>query len=205
MNSSRPARDRLLAVARDLFTKRGRDGVSVRDITSRAKANLGAITYHFGSKEALYHTALETLADPLVDAIAHAAQGPGRALDRVEAIVRAFLDHVAQNPGAPAVVLRELASDRPFPPPLARAMKRNLGTLVGTITAGQRDGSIRAGDPVLLAISVVAQPFFFAVAGRFIQEGIGLDLGDPKIRPRVVDHLAESVRRSIANHPKAKR
>jgi AcrR family transcriptional regulator len=204
MNPTQPARDRLLAVARDLFTKRGRDGVSVRDITSRAKANLGAITYHFGSKEALYHAALETVAGPLVDAIARAAQGPGRALDRVETIVRAFLDHVAKHPGAPAVVLRELASDRPFPPPLARAMKRNVGTLVAAITAGQREGSIRAGDPVLLAMSVMAQPFIFAVAGRIFQEAQGLDPTDPATRERVVDHLAESVRRSIATHPKAK-
>lgn len=204
MSARDPARDRLLAVARDLFTQRGQDGVSVRDITSRAKANLGAITYHFGSKEALYHAALETLAAPLVDAIARAARGPGSGLDRVEAIVRAVLGHVAANPGAPAVVLRELAGGRPLPPPLARAMQRNVATLVGTIAAGQQDGSVRAGDPVLLGLSVMSQPFVFAVAGRIIQEAMGIDRNDPEVRARVVEHLAESVRHTIARHPEAK-
>ena len=72
---------RLLAVAKELFARYGYDAVSVRDITSRAKANLGAITYHFGSKEALYHAALESMAGPFGARIAELAAAiyPGSA------------------------------------------------------------------------------------------------------------------------------
>ena len=198
MNQPEVARDRILAVARDLFTRQGFDGTSVREITSQANVNLGAITYHFGSKEALYHTVVEDLTGPLVQTIAGAAQRDGPALDRLETIVRAVLEHVARHPGTPAVLLRELASDRPLPPPMAAAMKRNLGALIATITEGQRDGTIRSGDPVLLALSVVAQPFFFTIAARLIREASGLDRGDPAVRERIVDHLATTVRRSVA-------
>ncbi len=52
-------RERLVEAARQLFASAGYDATSVRDITARAHANLGAITYHFGSKQALYHAVIE--------------------------------------------------------------------------------------------------------------------------------------------------
>jgi AcrR family transcriptional regulator len=44
---------RIMLAAESLFAERGFDGVSVRDIVSKANVNLAAINYHFGSKRAL--------------------------------------------------------------------------------------------------------------------------------------------------------
>lgn len=46
--------DRLLDTAERLFGERGYDGVGMRELAAEAQANLGAATYHFGSKKALY-------------------------------------------------------------------------------------------------------------------------------------------------------
>lgn len=46
--------DRLLDVAEKLFAEHGFDGVGMRQLADEAKVNLGAATYHFGSKEALF-------------------------------------------------------------------------------------------------------------------------------------------------------
>jgi AcrR family transcriptional regulator len=197
------ARTRLLAVAGDLFTRFGYEGTSVRDITTRAKTNLGAITYHFGSKEALYHAAVEHVTAPLVEAVTAAAEQPGSAIDRVESIVRAVLGFMVEHPGAPRMLLRELASDRPIPPPMALAMRRNIGTLVAAIAAGQHEGSIRPGEPALLALSVVAQPFFIAVAGPLVRDAFAIDGNDAAVHQRIVEHVVWGVRRFIANQPEA--
>ena len=45
---------RLLDTAERLFGERGYDGVGLRELAEAAKVNLGAATYHYGSKEALY-------------------------------------------------------------------------------------------------------------------------------------------------------
>lgn len=45
---------RLLDVAERLFGEGGFDGVGMRLLADQAKVNLGAATYHFGSKENLY-------------------------------------------------------------------------------------------------------------------------------------------------------
>ncbi|MEP7086753.1 MAG: CerR family C-terminal domain-containing protein [Gemmatimonadota bacterium] len=52
-------RERILEAATRLFTERGFAKVTVRDITSDAKANLAAVSYHFGDKLGLYERVLE--------------------------------------------------------------------------------------------------------------------------------------------------
>jgi AcrR family transcriptional regulator len=52
-------RARLLEAALDLLAERGEDGVSLREITSAAEANVAAVSYHFGSLKALCDAAVE--------------------------------------------------------------------------------------------------------------------------------------------------
>src|ERR1017187_67032 len=50
----RQTTERLLDTAERLFGEHGYDGVGMRLLADEANVNLGAATYHFGSKEALY-------------------------------------------------------------------------------------------------------------------------------------------------------
>jgi AcrR family transcriptional regulator len=89
-------RDRLLDKAERLFAERGFDGTSVREITTAAQVNLGAINYHFRSKESLYAAVFARRVALIRDPIVAAARGsanlarrdPGQAL---HAVGRAFL------------------------------------------------------------------------------------------------------------------
>lgn len=62
MNSTR---DRILDTAEVCFAQRGFDGTSLREITSLAGVNLGAVNYHFGSKSALFDEALRRRIEPM--------------------------------------------------------------------------------------------------------------------------------------------
>jgi AcrR family transcriptional regulator len=53
-NSHDLTRERLLDEAESLFSKKGYDAVSVREITNAARCNLAAVNYHFGNKKNLY-------------------------------------------------------------------------------------------------------------------------------------------------------
>ena len=173
MKVSDPCRERLLAAGRAVFHRHGYDGASVRAITTKAKANLGAVTYHFGSKSAFYHAVVESITGPFVARVAEAAAGGGTPLDRVERILRAFLGYVFENPEIPAFMAREMVSDRPLPPPVARAIQHNLGALMAAIVEGQQGGSIRPGDSQLMAVSAVSQPFHFAFASKMLEQALG--------------------------------
>ena len=62
---TKPAAERLLDAAETLFADYGYNGVSVRQIVERARVNLGAVPYHFGTKENLFKQALYRRAVPL--------------------------------------------------------------------------------------------------------------------------------------------
>lgn len=58
-------RTALLDAAEQLFAKRGIDNTSVRQIVAKAKVNLGAVNYHFGSKDRLAFEVFVRRIEPL--------------------------------------------------------------------------------------------------------------------------------------------
>jgi len=56
--ASEQTRARLLEAAREIFSQRGFQGATVREICRRAEANGAAVNYHFGSKDGLLAEAL---------------------------------------------------------------------------------------------------------------------------------------------------
>ncbi|MFI9560288.1 TetR/AcrR family transcriptional regulator [Nonomuraea endophytica] len=58
----------LLAAALELLARRGTEGVTLREITERAGANVAAVSYHFGSLKALCDAAIEHALERYLDA-----------------------------------------------------------------------------------------------------------------------------------------
>ena len=198
MKQSADIRERLVEAARQQFAREGFDAASVRDITARAHANLGAITYHFGSKEALYHAVIERFATPLADRIAAISLEPGPPLERLAAAARAFMEHIWSHPEMPRLMVRELGSDRPLPPPIAEVIRRNLESFTRIITEGQANGTIRPGEPHLFAMTIAGQPLFLALAARAIREAIGTDLREPAMRELIATHVMATIKAAFA-------
>src|SRR3954464_13990942 len=61
-------RTRLVEAALDLLAQRGEEGVTLRELTNAAEANVAAVSYHFGSLNALCDTAIETALEHYLDA-----------------------------------------------------------------------------------------------------------------------------------------
>ncbi|MFF7077934.1 TetR/AcrR family transcriptional regulator [Streptomyces lavendulae] len=61
-------RDDLLAAALVLLAQRGQEGVTLREITQNAGANVAAVSYHFGSLKALCEVAIEHALERYLDA-----------------------------------------------------------------------------------------------------------------------------------------
>ncbi|WP_274626353.1 CerR family C-terminal domain-containing protein [Arvimicrobium flavum] len=70
-NSADQTRLALIHAALQLFGSRGFEGTSTREIAAAAKANIGSIAYHFGSKEGLRQACAEHIAQTMTTLSAH--------------------------------------------------------------------------------------------------------------------------------------
>src|SRR5579872_4256730 len=82
-------RTRLMDAAVDLLAERGEDGVSLRELTDAAQANVAAVSYHFSSLKSLCDAAIEHALERYLEAQQEAvsALGPG---DSLETLAAAF-------------------------------------------------------------------------------------------------------------------
>lgn len=80
---------RLMDAALDQLAQRGEDGVTLREITDAAEANVAAVSYHFGSLKSLCDASIEHALECYLNAQQEAvsALGPGSTL---EALATAF-------------------------------------------------------------------------------------------------------------------
>src|SRR3990172_1513353 len=88
-------RTRILDAAEELFMQHGFEGTSMRLLTSKAGANLAAVNYHFGSKDALIEAVFRRRLDPMnaeriaeLERLEKASAGGAPTPER---IIRAFL------------------------------------------------------------------------------------------------------------------
>jgi len=80
-------RARLLEAALTLISERGEEGVTLRELTDAAGANVAAVSYHFGSLQALCDAAVEHALERYLDAQQEAlgTLGPDSTLEAVAA------------------------------------------------------------------------------------------------------------------------
>lgn len=65
MSEPNNTRERLLSAALEVFAERGYESATIREICSRAEANIAAVHYHFGDKRRLYEAIYSSLFDTL--------------------------------------------------------------------------------------------------------------------------------------------
>lgn len=80
--------DSLLAVAVQVFTERGYDGTSVSDLAAAAGLSKSSLYTHVQGKEQLLRLALDRAVEPLFAVTREAGATDGRAIERLEHVVR---------------------------------------------------------------------------------------------------------------------
>src|SRR6478735_3614196 len=109
----------LVGAALRLFGSQGFDGTSTREIAAAAKANIGSIAYHFGSKEGLRAACagfvVDTIRSVASQAFSVESAGPGDAAAAkaaLDMVLERMVGFIVARPEAGEIVqfvLRELA------------------------------------------------------------------------------------------------
>ncbi len=190
-------RYRLVAAGRHLFSTRGFHGASVRALTTEAGVNLGAVTYHFQSKEGLYEAVLDHCFGPVRERVAMAARLPISPMEQVDLFVRGMYQHLWDNPELPRLIVQELVlGDRPSQP-ILDMLRAVVGTLAEILEKGQEEGSIVLGDPVLQALSVLSQPIYLSVVSATLKREDLRDADLPVPQRSGENHAVSILRRAL--------
>ncbi len=164
---------RLRTAGRRIFARQGYEGASLRAITREARANLGAVTYHFGSKEGLYEAVVDSALAPLRNRVTEAASVPGTPLQRIEGVVRAFFAHLNENPDMPNFLLQQVTSGVEPITPVLQTMQHGIGTLSTLLREGQKDGTILESDMLPTVIGIIALPVHLTLVGQLLSRASG--------------------------------
>jgi AcrR family transcriptional regulator len=89
--------DSMLAVAVRVFTERGYDGTSMGELAAASGLSKSSIYHHVESKEQLLRLALERAVEPLFAVTREPGATQGRALDRLEHVVRREVQVLAEQ------------------------------------------------------------------------------------------------------------
>jgi AcrR family transcriptional regulator len=104
-STSPGTREKLLDAGELLFSVRGYNCVSTREIAAAANANLGSIPYYFGSKENLLKEVIRRRALPELEdravGVSRVLEAAGDGLPDVVAILKAYLDPVVLSRARP--------------------------------------------------------------------------------------------------------
>jgi AcrR family transcriptional regulator len=187
-------RTRLLEAAMDCFAERGFAGTTTRLICGRAGVNLALLSYHWGSKEALWAQVLRVLNDRLV-AMAVKAVCPAPELG---AGVAAFLATVARDLLADPRPMRVMAWAQMQPDGFDRevveaayapVVKAGVAYLEAEQAAGRIPPDVDVGLALVTFYGLLAEPLVEPQVHRTV---FGADASDPAHAARLERHIVAS-------------
>ncbi len=155
------SKEAIYTSAIELFSKRGFDGVSIRDIATLAKVHFASIRYHFGDKEDLYNACISKHGESrLVSAKRFLGAEPKSVEDmRLRlgyAIEDVFRIH-NENPFLTKLLLLEIESTDPRADPvLKKTMVEMTATFAQFFKSCQKRKFFRSNlDPVFITQSLM--------------------------------------------------
>jgi AcrR family transcriptional regulator len=143
--------DRLLLVAAQTFTERGYDGTSMEDLARELGITKSAIYHHVSGKDELLRLATDRALDGLSAVIAEAASVDGRAIDRLEYVVRRSVEVLVDELPFVTLLLRVRGNTAVERHAISR--RREIDHALSALVAqAEAEGDVRPDvDPALTA------------------------------------------------------
>jgi AcrR family transcriptional regulator len=156
---------RLIAAGAEIFGRAGYRAATVRTIVARAKANIGAVNYHFGGKLGLYTAVLKHCVASAIHRYPPDLDLPpgADAATRLHAFIRATLLRLFEDQGCAwhgPLMAREFADPTPALDAVAataiQPLAERLAAIVRDLAPRLDDQDVR-----LCCLSIVGQCFFW--------------------------------------------
>lgn len=170
-------RSALLAIAAQLFARRGYTQTTVRDIADEAGILSGSLYYHFPSKEAIFSEIMRGFMGELQDRFRQVVDGDAAPPQQLDSLIRGALETIASHPAEVALYQNEsahLANESGFEF-VGEASAQIEQIWLQVIRAGQNSGGFRPDLDAGLTYRFIRDAVWQTVAWYRPRGRLGLD------------------------------
>ena len=189
----------IIATAERLFSNKGFDGTSVRDIADEAGVNIAMISYYFGSKEKLMEALFERRSEDVniqIESLLH--NDDISPIKKMEELIDSYINRIMQKQQFYKIMMCEQVINKN--PVIVRLIgdlkKKNIGAINKLIVDGQQKKAFKKNVDVLLLMNTLT--------GTITQTMLTIDyykeFYDLKNIPE--DQFLEQVKQKLSNHIK---
>jgi TetR/AcrR family transcriptional regulator len=145
---------KLLQSALDLFSEKGYEGTSIREIIEGAGVTRPVLYYYFENKEDLFRRVFETMFRQLIERIEAAAAGDGPCVPRLKAILSDAFALAEENTKLVRLILQALFAPPQQGPPLDRnkLIRQRFRAVEQVIKDGLANKELSGGDSQSLTL-----------------------------------------------------
>ncbi|MBE0617986.1 MAG: CerR family C-terminal domain-containing protein [Proteobacteria bacterium] len=185
-------RERILAAARRCFAEKGFRATTVAEICRGAQANIAAVNYHFGGKEALYREAWQSAHQATIEAFPPAggatADAPPEA--RLRGRIRGMLQRTLSEDGLEFRIMgHEMANPTGL---LEQVLQDAVGPLLEALEAIIQEllGGHAGPDRLRQCAASVIGPCLYVMRRQRMQKSLGQPAWfDPEDLDALVEHF----------------
>jgi AcrR family transcriptional regulator len=179
----------LLEVAGQLFSERGVDAVSLRELARAAGVTAAMVHYYFGDKQGLYEALLERALSRVLARVREIVAGEG--FDEIADFLRVVVGALSSERWIPSLVIREVIADtgrfrerfiRDFASQMARIVPEVLGR---EVAAGRLRQDLDLRLAFVSLLGMMAWPF---AARPVLERVLGIDFEAEDFPERFSEH-----------------
>ncbi|PAM96601.1 TetR family transcriptional regulator [Flavobacterium sp. IR1] len=190
----------ILEVAEKLFSEKGFEGTSIRDISKEAKINIAMVSYYFGSKDRLLESLIIYKTSDLKLQLENLLQENLEPLDKVNKLIEIYLNRISCNKGIFRVLHFELNSKKREKSlnAFTELKKGNLKSVESIIQQGQSKGVFRKDIIIpLITPTIIGTFFHFHMNKSFFEELLHLkteEMYDEYIKTYLTKHIQQTIK-----------
>lgn len=173
--------------ALDLFSRKGYEGTSVRELCEAAGITKPTLYHFYGSKEGVYRALVDGALEEYRRTLLRQLATPGRARERLRRVARGHFEYALQNRGLMRFILSLVHNPSSAAPALEfnRFYEDVVRSIAGAVEDGVASGELRPG-PIQPRMLVFMGALGEAMCGQLI-------LGRPALDDSLADEIVDTV------------
>lgn len=190
----------ILEVAERLFSEKGFEGTSIRDISKHAKINIAMVSYYFGSKERLLESLIFYKTSDLKLQLENLLTEDLEPLDKVNKLIEIYITKINCNKGIFRVLHFELTTKKREKSlaVFTQLKKGNLKSVESIINQGQSKGIFRKDIIIpLITPTIIGTFFHFHMNKPYFEELLNLkteEMYNNYIKNNLTKHIQQTIK-----------